>query len=80
MASTRKSSPNHRRRESQRVALKLRAKTNPARGASEQRRSTPRVEVDVKKLMSVRPEASEPPREVIDMVTADLTKDPRHED
>jgi hypothetical protein len=30
--------------------------------------------------MSVRPEASEPPREVIDMVTADLTKDPRHED
>ncbi|HEX4448547.1 MAG TPA: hypothetical protein VH044_17500 [Polyangiaceae bacterium] len=80
MAPTRKSSPNHRRRESERVALKLRAKTHPTRGAGEQRRSTPRVEVDAKTLLPVRREAAESPREVIDVVTADLTKDPRHED
>ena len=78
MASTRKSPPARRQRESQRLTLKVRTVSPPPR-AGERRRSTPHAELDV-------PEALRPKRpdakltvNVIDVVTANLTKDPRHE-
>jgi hypothetical protein len=79
MASTRKSPPGRRQRESQRLTLKVQTVSPPPRGAGERRRSTPHVELEV-------PEALRPKRpdtkltvNVVDVVTADLTKDPRHE-
>jgi hypothetical protein len=74
MASMRKSPPPRRKRESQRLTLKVRTASHPALGAAIRRRSAPRVE-------SPRPERSKGDlvRDVIEEITADLTKDPRHE-
>jgi hypothetical protein len=77
MASTRKSAPTHRKTDSQRLALKLRARSSPSRGASERRPSASRIEAEGQQ--TIHPErANADPLRVIDVVTADLTKYPRH--
>jgi len=85
MPPTRKSPPPRRTRDSQRVALKLRARSSPTRVAGERRPSTPSTpstrahEPDPRQAAApIRTEA-DPLRNVIDVVTADLTRDPRHE-
>jgi hypothetical protein len=63
------------------MALKLRARSSPSRVAGERRPSTPSrlaLEPDQRPAAPRRTEA-DALRDVIDVVTADLTKDPRHE-
>jgi hypothetical protein len=79
MASTRKSPLGHRQRESQRLTLKVRTVSPPSRGKGERRRSTPHAELDVPDTLRPKRPDTKSALNVIDVVTADLTKDPRHE-
>jgi hypothetical protein len=62
--------------DSLRLALKVKAGSSSSRAGGERRRRVPLDEVDA--LCSERPEPA-PVRGVVEVVTADLTRDPRHE-